>query len=394
MTARPPNEERRVVVHVIDSLGRSGGAEQQLVENLRRFCDPRLTHRILCLYDAGADSRASDLPPRVEVAYLGAEGSRTRNRLLLIVRVWMSVRGMRPDLLHCALPDAALATRVSGRMLGIPVIETLVNISHEPVRLVDNDAVSRTKLRFHRRIDRVTMRWVARFQALSRTVADSWIENVGLAPDLVKVIPRGIARKDLDPARDSVVAELGLPPDSYLILNVGRQVAQKGQIYLVRAMPAVLDRIPNAILVSVGSPGPMTGDLMAEVDRLNLGAQVRWLGTRADVDRLMSATDVFVFPSLFEGLGVSLLEALAARLPCVTTERGPMTEVVTHEVTGLTVAAQDPQALADAVVRLAEDGALAQQLSRAGRHAVLERFDIERVSRQVEDMYLELLGLL
>lgn len=389
----------RDVVHVIDSLGRSGGAEQQLIANLRRFGDERLRHRILCLYEGHGDTRRREVPDGVEVEYLSAGGARIRNRLVLIGKVHSYVRRRAPDLIHCTLPDAALAARVAGRIRGVPVIETLVNISHEAVRTEDNPVVTPTKLAGHRLVDRWTMRWVARFQALSRAVADSWVEEVAIPRDRIVVIPRGVdagearSAESRQQVRAELLAELGLDEEAFLILNIGRQVAQKGQIHAIRAMPSVLDQVPSAAFVSAGSEGGATAVLREDIDRLGIDDRVRFLGVRDDIPRLLAAGDVFVFPSLYEGLGVSLLEAMAAGLACVTTDRRPMTEVVSHEVNGLVAPARDSSAIASALIRLARDPDLRSRLGSQARRDVIARYDSDDVARQVEALFLETLNL-
>jgi glycosyltransferase involved in cell wall biosynthesis len=107
----------------------------------------------------------------------------------------------------------------------------------------------------------------------------------------------------------------------------------------------------------------------------------------------LAASDVFVFPSLYEGLGVSLLEAMAAGLPVVTTDRPPMNEIVQTGINGLLIPAGDPAALATAVVHLAEDPPTRSRLGEAAKRTVTSQFNIEGVVRQVEGLYLEVLGL-
>lgn len=393
-----PSNARSVgrVVHVIDSLGRSGGAEQQLVANLLNFTDPGLSHEVLCLY-RGSTSRESDLPPGVELSYLISDGRRVRNRLALSLLMRRRLAETRPDLIHCVLPDAALAARLAGRWLGIPVIESLVNIGHEEVRIVDSAAVTRWKLALHRWTDRWTMRNVARFQALSKEVARSWVDTVGIRPALIDVIPRGVdtggttADRDRSSCRMNLLAELGLPKDSFVILNVGRQVAQKGQIYALMALPKIITEVPTAVLVSAGSSGPMTQRLREEARRLGVEGRVHWLGVREDVSDLMAAADVFIFPSLYEGLGVSMLQAMASGLACVVTDRPPMTEVVSDGATGLLVPPRDSDAIAAALVRLAHDHALRGSLAARARAHVATQFDAGVVANRIERLYREVL---
>lgn len=390
----------RHIVHVINSLGVSGGAEQQLVSNLNRFLDDRLRHTLVVLFEDDYGSRAHELPADVDVQYVFPTGSSRPNVISLVRALDRVASGLSPDLMHASVVDAALATRIVGRRRGIPVIETLVNISHDPIRTVDSPAVTRWKLLAHRTLDRATMRSVARFQALSTAVAESWIRHVGLDPTRVVTIPRGVPRapSPSEPARiaarTALAAELGLPSDALILLNVGRQAAQKGQKYLLAALPAVRERFPNAHLVIAGQPGNMSPELPAAVQALALDGHVHFLGARTDVDDLLAAAHIFVFPSLFEGMGVALLQAMAAALPVVVADRAPMAgEIVTDRVNGLVTPSRDPDALAAAILELADDADLRNRLGVAAANSVAERYDSDDVAGRVEQIYLDVLGL-
>lgn len=381
------------VMHVIDSLGRSGGAEQQLVGNLQRFKDTRFRHAVLCLYPGAGDTRASEIPDHVHIGYLYGQDDRTRNRVRLIARMVGVMRKHRPDLVHCALPDAALAARVAGRITGTKVVESLVNVSHEPVHAIDNAAVTPAKLALHRAVDWLTMRWVTRFHALSQEVARSWADTVSIPRSKIEVIPRGVdvatlpAPADRLEIRKAILAELDLPEDAFVILNIGRQVPQKGQIYAIRALPAIRDRVPTAIFLSAGSGGSKSEQLRAESEELGVSDMVHLLGVRQDIPELLIAADVFMFPSLYEGLGVSLLQAMGSGLAPITTNRPPMTEVVSHNVTGLLIEPQDESSLAEAVVTLATDDMLRKRLGKAAREFIIAGFDASTVAERLEGFY-------
>ena len=167
------------VLHVIDSLGISGGAEQQLVANLHNFRDKRLCHIVAHLYEYGFETRDEYLPPRVK-RYALYETSEGRNRIKTAARLNRLVHELKPDLLHCSLSDAGAAGRLIGRLRRVPVVESLVNISHERARTVDSPSVKLWKLVGHRAHDAVTMRWVERFIAISEEGAESWQRTVGL----------------------------------------------------------------------------------------------------------------------------------------------------------------------------------------------------------------------
>ena len=387
---------RKRVVHVIDSIGVGGGAEQQLVSNLGAFSDPRLEHQLVCLYRDPHQTREADLPAGLEVSYLydAVPGS----QLSSILRLGRLLAELQPSLVHCSLPRSAVATRLVGRRAGIPVVESLVNISHESIRTVDNPNVSGWKLWAHRMLDRVTMRWVTLFHALSEAVAESWHTVVGIPRSKIRVIPRGVNLRQMEEApvrsaaRELILAELALDPDTFLILSIGRHEAQKGHRYVVESMPTIRRAVPNAVLVLAGQPGTLTSHLEGMIAELGMTNAISLLGRRTDVPTLLRAADVFVFPSLFEGMGVTLLEAMAAGLPCVTIRQPPMTEIITDGVDGVLVGPRDPAAIAQAVIGLANDPVRGRLLGEAAQRRIVANFTVERAAEALEKLYLEVLG--
>ncbi len=391
------SDNPRLVLHVIDSLGTVGGAEQQLVANLRRFADRRLRHALAVVYEDTAGSRSSEVPDEVPIHLLYQGGARPSGRWDLVRSFDGAVTEIHPHLIHGSLANAGLAARLVGMRRRIPVVESLVNISHEPVRVTDNPGVTRLKLEGHRLLDRITMRTVTRFQALTPAVAESWERVVGLRPDRIEVIPRGIDLAELDAggsraeARQSILSELGLADDAFVVLAVGRVEPQKGHRYLVEAMPAILEQVRGAVLLVAGRPGASSPMVESLIEQLGLADRVMLLGRRSDVPRLLGAADVFVFPSLFEGLGVSLLQAMGRALPVVTTNRRPMSDVVDDGTTGVLVPAEDPAAIAAMVMRLFADPAQRNRLGAAARQEVAGEYDADDVAARVERFYLRAL---
>jgi glycosyltransferase involved in cell wall biosynthesis len=241
------------------------------------------------------------------------------------------------------------------------------------------------------------MRGVTQFQAISPAVAESWNRVVGLSTSRISVIPRGIevgafAGIDRGNARRIIRAELSLPESALILLSLGREQPQKGQRFLIEAMSRIVESVPEAILLIAGSPGLHSQILRQKVSDRGLETAVRFLGRRQDVPQLFGASDLFVFPSLYEGLGVSLLEAMAAGLAVITTDRPPMSEVVDNGLNGVLVPPGDPTALAEAVLELAGDPSARQRMGEAARSVVAARFSIDSTARQVEQLYSEVLG--
>jgi glycosyltransferase involved in cell wall biosynthesis len=183
--------------------------------------------------------------------------------------------------------------------------------------------------------------------------------------------------------------ELGIPPDWLLIGNINRLAPQKDNDSLVKAMvplKQLLKGRPFALLL-VGD-GPDRKKLENLATSLGISEEVCFLGFRQDIPKILSALDIFVSPSLWEGLSISLLEAMAAAKPIVTTCIVPNAELIQHEVTGLLVPPKSPEQIAKAIVRFVEEPDLAQRCAIAARQRVLEHYTIDRMFQEMWDLYI------
>ncbi len=215
-----------------------------------------------------------------------------------------------------------------------------------------------------------------RLVAISNRIADVLTE-FGVPSEKLRVVHSCIdpARFDVEPLPRS---DLGVPEDAPLLGNVAALVDHKDQATLIAAMPAVLAEAPATRLVIAGE-GKLRVHLEDQIDRLGVGHAVRLLGYRNDIPRLLRALDVFVMSSKEEGLGTSVLDAMACSLPVAATAGGGIPEMVEDERTGLLTPVQDPAALAGAIVRLVRDKAFASALGRNARDLVLDRFTVDKM---------------
>ncbi|TME98539.1 MAG: glycosyltransferase, partial [Chloroflexi bacterium] len=203
----------------------------------------------------------------------------------------------------------------------------------------------------------------------------------GLEPPVTRALER---------AGERIRAELGVRPDELLVGNVGRLALQKGQRHLIAAMPLLLERVPFAHVVIAGG-GDLEEYLRDLASEVGVADRVHVLGPRKDVPALMHAIDVFAMPSIWEGFGLVLLEAMAAGRPIVASRVATIPEVVVDGETGLLVPAGDPVALADALAQLAHDPAMARRLGEAGRERLRQHFSIEKMVGDTELLYRELI---
>ena len=175
-------------------------------------------------------------------------------------------------------------------------------------------------------------------------------------------------------------------PQSVLIGTVGRLLPVKAHDDFLRAARLILERQPDARFIIVGD-GPLQCDLRRLAEQLGIEAQVAFLGSRTDVYDFIAAMDVFVLPSLSEGMPMALLEAMTLGTPVVATSVGGVPEIVAHRASGLLVPARDPQALANACLALAENRLWALTMAARARRVVEEGFSRETNGRAVMNLY-------
>lgn len=372
------------VLHVIESLGH-GGAEHQLSLTVRGFDPDRVRSFVCALY--GKDVLAPEIESAgVPVYKLGLSG-RPSAMARAVPMLAAIVRRTQPDLIHTSLFQADVVGGVVGRAFGVPVVGTICSRWGE--EQTSNQVESRVKLETYRRVWGAALRSLHSHSiAISEAVRENAVRSFGISTDRVSIVYRAL--DDLRPgaplALSEPIASLAASGTRPIFVNVGRLVPSKGQLDLLRAMSIVVRELPDARLLIVGD-GWFRGELESARRDLNLEAHVQFLGARNDVPAILSAADAFVFPSLSEGLGVALVEAVGAGLPCVTTNVPPMTEVVRDGVSGICVPPSDPTAMAGAMLRLANDRELAAQMGRAARRLASERFDRRTVLAAIENVY-------
>jgi glycosyltransferase involved in cell wall biosynthesis len=219
--------------------------------------------------------------------------------------------------------------------------------------------------------------------------AQSTFLQSGVRADKLCVIRNGIQPRPARPDRPGVRASLGLGPQSRVILTVARMTRQKGHRFLADAASTVIGHHPDVHFVWVGQ-GPLERKLRDQVERLGLSARVHFLGERHDVRHLLAASDLFVLPSLFEGLPLSLLEAMATEVPVVATDVCGTAEVVCSGSSGRLVRPRDASDLAAGMLEALENPELAAVWGRAGRLRVEQEFSSARMAQETASLYTNL----
>ena len=247
----------------------------------------------------------------------------------------------------------------------------------------------RRKLIVHRRVDypvgkpnapfkyRTTM--VAKYVAISRAIAKV-LESAGIAPERILTVRSAVEatpheRVNRDEARKAIRSLLGLKPDALLFGNASALSEQKGYGYLMEACALLRNQGIDFHFVIAGD-GPLRDQLEAQRIALQLDHHVSFLGFIKEVPDFLAALDVFVMPSIDEGLGTAALDACHGGCAMIVSDVGGLPEIISHEQTGLLVPPRNPAALAAAMARMARDSALRARLALAATAHVRKEFSV------------------
>jgi glycosyltransferase involved in cell wall biosynthesis len=294
-----------------------------------------------------------------------------------LVRIF---RAERPDIVHAHMPISGFLARLAARFAGVPVIAYTCH------GFLFNHAASSPP----RRILSFLMEWLAaRVTDVFLTVSQAEARDARRLHLFAAAVAVGNGRDPAvfrpDPAaRLRIRTALGVPDDRVVVIAVSRLVWHKGYPELAAAMRDVT--MAELWVVGQRLDSDRGPDMLAELRSAGLGERLRLLGYRADIPALLAAADIFTLPSRFEGLPMSVIEAMLTGLPVVATDiRGPA-EQVEDGVTGLLVPPGDAPALATALNRLVRDGGARAGMGQAGRLRALDLYDEAKVLTRTLDL--------
>lgn len=372
------------VMHVIDSL-HGGGAETSLLEVVPGLASRGVRTSVVTLVadDGVLEDRVSALGiTRVRLS--------RRDPLGLVLELRNVICSERPELLHTTLLFSNLAGRIAAGTVRIPVVTTLANEDYGPEHRA-NSRYGASAVRAVQTADLITARLTTRFHAISADVASVMSRRLRIPRSRIQVIYRG-----RDPARLGVPtperrlhmrAALSIDAKTPLVLSVGRLDRQKGVETTVNAFRHLVTRMPDAVLLIAGRPGNASAVVQANAQG---SPAVRFLGHRSDVPDLMCAADVLSFPSRWEGLGSTLVEAMALRLPIVASDIAPVAETI-GDVGWPLVRPDDGHALAEGLISVFEGGAANEAKKDAGQRRFRRLFTVEAAADGMAGFYQDVL---
>ena len=377
------------VTYVVNALG-EGGTERSLADLLPGLRDGGVDARIITLRSRGDEGVEPILRAQgFEITTIGSA-----SKLQKIKTLRSLLRQHEPDVVHTMLFEANLYARLATVGMRSKILISLVNTTYSEARLAD-PRLNKFKIRAVQALDTAMGRFrTDHFHAVSNAVKSDAVKALRLPQDKVTVIERGRRADTLPPRSDerrlAARAMLDLSPQAEVLVAVGRQEYQKGHRYLVESMNSLQHR-PDLLLLVAGREGNESDELQRLLQKWPDAAKhTRLLGHRSDVADILAAADIFVFPSLFEGMPGAVIEAMASGLPVVASDIEPVHDVAEIGNNADVAPPRDPAKLAAAIDTLLNDPDRRASMGTRSREIFEERFTMERSVASLLDLYRSL----
>ncbi|WP_339644746.1 TIGR03088 family PEP-CTERM/XrtA system glycosyltransferase [uncultured Porticoccus sp.] len=376
-----------LVAHIIYALG-TGGLENGLINIINRTPPDRYRHVIICLTNADDFANRITLPGVQVIQLHKPAGQNFR----VFWDLWKTLRTLRPDVVHTrnlASLEMQLVT------LLMPGIKRVHGEHGRDIHDLDGTNKKYNLLR------KAMQPFVHRYIAVSRDLLQ-WLKHTVAIPEKkLRQIYNGVDAGKFSPRQDDTqlgdLAPPGLLPENAVVVGtVGRLAEVKNQQLLIEAVGYLFTKRPilrgTLRLVLVGD-GPLKLQLVDRVKQLGLSDVVWFSGDRNDVPVLMQLMDIFILPSLAEGISNTLLEAMASGLPVIATSVGGNVELIEEGVNGRLVPVNNVVAMADALAELVDDPTLRQSMGEKGLALVRTTFNWEKTVADYLAVYDTLLGV-
>ncbi|MEW6066683.1 MAG: glycosyltransferase [Nitrospirota bacterium] len=363
------------ILHVIPKLS-VGGVENQLALVLRKYDRTKFCPFVCCLSDK--DTIGKEIETNgIEVVYLNRLKHKFDWKIVKdiykLIQLW-NIKIVRTHQYH-----ANLYGRLAAWLARVPCIVASVH----NVYTIDK--------KIHRRIiNKCFAGFTDKIIAVSNAVKRDIIRYDRVPEDKIMVIYNG---KEIDSflnIKENIRTELGISPEIPVIGTVGRLTPQKGQKYLIEAISKLKNKFPGMVLLIAGD-GPLKQKLEKYSEMLGLSEDIKFLGTRRDIPAILSAMDIFVLPSIWEGLCNALIEAMAAGKPIIATDIQPNKEIISSERLGMLIPPENSDAIASSIELLLNNKGIAENMRELSRKKVALDYNINTSIQKYESLFEEIL---
>lgn len=367
--------EKQTILHIIEGLKR-GGAESRLFEDVRNLTE--FNHKVCYLFENQNELEGNFKSIGVDTCCLHMHSP--LDLWKGFIKFLHLIKSCRPDIIHSHLFWANIISRLS--CIFHPFIGCVQTI-HFPDYTRDDSFIYSRRRHY---IEFITLFFKRpKFIAVSEYVKKESIKSLGLNENEVTVIYNYLN----DNWFSNVVTFRENNPKK--ILSVGRLHKQKGFEYLIKAMRIVLDSGREALL-SIAGDGPERQALSGMIKDLNLDRHIFLLGHRNEIKKLISESEVFVFPSINEGLGIALIEAMSQGKICIAFDVGPISEIIENDIDGFLVSPKDINALASKIVYVLDNFSQCRNIAKNARFKAKAKFSKENSVRKLKNHYNNILN--
>ncbi|MDZ7260587.1 MAG: glycosyltransferase family 4 protein [candidate division KSB1 bacterium] len=365
------NHNRKLNILFINSIQMFGGGEVWLLTTMAEL--RRRGHRVTLICRPYTELAHRAQQQGFDLITLKMRGDFDP---LIIFKVFRILKTKRIQLLCTNMDKELRFGGLAARLAGLKAII--------PRRGIDYPLKNKWRYRL------AYMLLASRIIANSQATKQALLTNAPwLPPNKIEVIYNGIDLAPfLSPGKKDIRSELKIPKQVSLIGFVGQLDERKGLVYLLEAFEILVKELPQVQLLLVGQ-GALRNFIEKTVIEKNFQEKIHLLGFREEIPDIMKALDVLVLPSLWEGFGIVLIEAMAAGKPVVTTNVSSMPEIVSHGQTGFLVTPANSVSLAQALMTILRDKTLAQTMGAEGRRMVQERFTLKRMIDHYERVFYE-----
>jgi len=379
------------VLFIQDSLG-TGGAEKSNSELWYFLVKKGVTVKVIVLEHRLKGIEKEIIENGFDVSFID-----NQNFWQQVSSIATIIREFQPNIVHSVLFRAVLRTRIAKVKADFLNVESLVNCSYDSIRFSD-PKVNKWGLYLYRFIDKITQKkGTDKFIAITNEVKQHYIQNLKINPAKIDVIFRG---RNANPflenqaeSRKNIRDEFKFDQEDIIITHVGRQEFQKGHLELLNAIKNIDVQLSNAKvkILCCGRDGNNTKEIKLFLKENNLQTTILFLGHRDDINQLLAASDVFVFPSKYEGLGGSLIEAQAAGLPIVCSNIKVFEEVVNNNHNALMYQLGNSIDLAEKLLEVVYSSDLRKKMGQASLQNFKDKFQLETVNLQMLECYNKLI---
>lgn len=301
-------------------------------------------------------------------------------------KLWRLCRQERPHIVHTHTSKGGILGRVSARLAGVPIV------IHHVHGLAIHNYSTKANILVYAWLERLAAYLCDLIIAVSEWERQKMLSLRITTSERIVTVPNGI-----DPTQYLYVIpqpylrqEMGLDDGQKVVAFFGRICKQKGPRYFIEAIPLIMRQCHNIAFLVVGE-GPLRPELESLSANLGIQQNVNFAGFRRDIPALLSLVDVVVVPSLWEGFGIALAEAMAAGKPVVASQVDAIPELVEGGVTGIMVQPEDVTAFARAILWLLNNGEKAEKMGRAGRERVTKNFTEVHMKEKIWELYQQLI---